>query len=138
MGRILAIDYGTKKTGLAVTDPMKIVASPMDTIPTYTLIDFLKNYLSKEAVECIVIGDPRRLNGEMSETTHLTNQFVNKLKKEIPEIKIVRMDERFTSKIAEKSVISMGLPKMKRQDKSLIDKVSATILLQDYMNTLAL
>ena len=81
MGRIMAIDYGSKKTGLAVTDPMKIIAGPLDTIPTHTLIDFIKNYLLKEMVECIVIGDPRRLNGEMSETTHLTNQFVNKLKK---------------------------------------------------------
>ena len=82
------------------------------------------------------IGDPRRLNGEMSETTHLTNQFVNKLKKEIPTLKIVRMDERFTSKIAEKSMLTMGLPKTKRQDKTIVDKVSATILLQDYMNSI--
>lgn len=137
MGRIMAIDYGSKRTGLAVTDPLKIVASPLDTISTHLLVDFLKSYIAKEEVESIVVGDPRRLNGEMSETTHLTNQFVNKLKKEIPTVKIVRMDERFTSKIAEKSVQTMGLPKMKRQDKSLIDKVSATIILQDYLNTIA-
>ena len=137
MGRIMAIDYGTKRTGLAVTDPLKIVAGPLETIATHMLVDFLKNYLAKEEVECMVIGDPRRLNGEMSETTHLTNQFVNKLKKEIPTLKIVRMDERFTSKIAEKSILTMGIPKMKRQDKSLIDKVSATIILQDYLKTLA-
>jgi putative Holliday junction resolvase len=88
MGRIMAIDYGSKRTGLAVTDPLKIVASPLDTIATHLLVDFLKNYIANEEVECIVIGDPRRLNGEMSETTHLTNQFVNKLKKEITAIKI--------------------------------------------------
>ncbi len=138
MGRILAIDYGTKKSGIAVTDPLRIVASPLDTIPTHILFEFLKKYITTEVVDSIVVGDPRRLNGEMSETTHLTNQFVNKLKKEIPLIKIVRIDERFTSKIAERTIAAMGLPKMKRQNKMLIDKVSATIILQDYLSTLTI
>jgi putative Holliday junction resolvase len=136
MARIMAIDFGSKRTGLAVTDPSQIIANALETVPTHQLFDYLKNYISKENVECIVVGDPRRLNNEMSETTHLTNQFVNKLKREIPGIPVKRLDERYTSVMAAKSLIESGQSRKTRQDKSVLDKISATILLQNYLSTL--
>jgi putative Holliday junction resolvase len=136
MARIMAIDYGSKRTGLAVTDPSQIIATALETVPTHQLFEYLKKYISKEIVECFVVGDPRRLNNEMSERTHLTNQFVNKLKREIPEIPVKRLDERFTSVMAAKSLIESGQSRKTRQDKSLLDKISATILLQNYLSTL--
>ncbi len=136
MARIMAIDFGSKRTGLAVTDPSQIIATALETVPTHQLFDYLKNYISKENVECIVVGDPRRLNNEMSETTHLTNQFVNKLKREIPGIPVKRLDERYTSVMAAKSLIESGQSRKTRQDKSVLDKISATILLQNYLSTL--
>ncbi len=136
MARIMAIDYGSKRTGLAVTDPSQIIATALETVPTHQLFEYLKKYISKEIVECFVVGDPRRLNNEMSETTHLTNQFVNKLKREIPEIPVKRLDERFTSVMAAKSLIESGQSRKTRQDKSVLDKISATILLQNYLSTL--
>lgn len=136
MARIMAIDFGSKRTGLAVTDPSQIIATALETVPTHQLFDYLKNYISKENVECIVVGDPRRLNNEMSETTHLTNQFVNKLKREIPGIPVKRLDERYTSVMAARSLIESGQSRKTRQDKSVLDKISATILLQNYLSTL--
>ena len=136
MARIMAIDYGSKRTGLAVTDPSQIIATALETVPTHQLFEYLKKYISKEIVECFVVGDPRRLNNEMSETTHLTNQFVNKLKREIPEIPVKRLDERFTSVMAAKSLIESCQSRKTRQDKSVLDKISATILLQNYLSTL--
>ena len=136
MARIMAIDFGSKRTGLAVTDPSQIIATALETVPTHQLFDYLKNYISKENVECFVVGDPRRLNNEMSETTHLTNQFVNKLKREIPGIPVKRIDERYTSIMAAKSLIESGQSRKTRQDKSVLDKISATILLQNYLSTL--
>lgn len=136
MARIMAIDYGSKRTGLAVTDPSQIIATALDTVPTHLLFEYLKKYISKEPVECFVVGDPRRLNNEMSETTHLTNQFVNKLKKEIPGIPVKRLDERYTSVMAAKSLIESGQSRKTRQDKAVLDQISATILLQNYLSTL--
>ncbi len=132
----MAIDYGSKRTGLAVTDPSQIIATALETVPTHKIFEYLKHYIAKEIVECFVVGDPRRLNNEMSETTHLTNQFVNKLKKEIPGIPVKRLDERFTSVMAAKSLIESGQSRKTRKDKSILDKISATILLQNYLTTL--
>lgn len=136
MARILAIDYGSKRTGIAVTDPEQIIASALDTVPTHQLFSYLKVYLAKEKVECILVGDPKTLKNEVSQTTQLVNQFVNKLKREIPGIPVKRMDERFTSIMAAKSLLESGQSKKTRRDKSILDQVSATILLQNYLSTL--
>lgn len=136
MARILAIDYGSKRTGIAVTDPEQIIASALDTVPTNQLFSYLKVYLAKENVECILVGDPKTLKNEVSQTTQLVNQFVNKLKREIPGIPVKRMDERFTSIMAAKSLLESGQSKKTRRDKSILDQVSATILLQNYLSTL--
>ncbi len=134
MSRLLAIDYGQKRTGIAVTDPLQIIASGLTTVATTELMSFLKDYLSKENVERIIIGDPKRLNDEPSSISELINSFVVKLSKEFPEIPIERMDERFTSKMAFQTMIDSGLKKKQRQNKALIDEIAATIILQDYMN----
>lgn len=134
MSRLLAIDYGQKRTGIAVTDPLQIIASGLTTVATTELMSFLKDYLSKENVERIIIGDPKRLNDEPSSISELINSFVVKLSKEFPEIPIERMDERFTSKMAFQTMIDSGLKKKQRQNKALIDQIAATIILQDYMN----
>jgi putative Holliday junction resolvase len=135
MPRILALDYGTKRTGLAVTDPLQIICSPLDTIPTATLMDFLSVYLAEEAVERIVIGEPRHADGA---PTHLM-PHIERLEKEIvarwPHVVLARMDERFTSKMAERIIAQSGYKKSKRQDKNLVDRVSASIILQYYMES---
>jgi putative Holliday junction resolvase len=136
MARILAIDYGSKRTGIAVTDPEQIIASALDTVPTHQLFSYLKTYLAKENVECILVGDPKTLMNEVSQTAQLVNQFVNKLKREIPGIQVKRMDERFTSVMAAKSLLESGQSRKTRRDKSILDQVSATILLQNYLSTL--
>lgn len=136
MARILAIDYGSKRTGIAVTDPEQIIATALETVPTHQLFSYLKTYLSKENVECILVGDPKTLKNEVSQTTQLVNQFVNKLKREIPGIPVKRMDERFTSLMAAKSLLESGQSRKTRRDKSILDQVSATILLQNYLSTL--
>lgn len=136
MGRIIALDYGTKRVGIATTDPMQIIASGLDTVHPNELITFLKNYMNTEDVECIVVGDPKRLNNEPAQAAKGADQLVQKLKKEFPAIRFDRMDERFTSKMAFGAMIDGGLKKKKRQDKALIDKVSATIILQSYMEQL--
>jgi len=136
MARILALDYGSKRTGIAVTDPTKTIATALNTVSTHVLVDFLQNYFQKEEVESIVVGDPRRLNNEASTTTHLTNQFVNKLKKIFPKMPIYRYDERFTSIMASKSLIESGQTKSTRRNKEIIDQVSATIILQNYLSSI--
>lgn len=136
MARIIALDYGSKRTGIAVTDPTKTIATALSTVSTHVLVDFLQNYFQKEEVESIIVGDPRRLNNEASTTTHLTNQFVNKLKKIFPEIPIYRYDERFTSIMAARSLIESGQTKSTRHDKGIIDQVSATIILQNYLSSI--
>ena len=133
MGRILAIDYGRKKTGLAVTDPLKIIATGLDTVPSHTLMDFLKNYLKKEKVELFVIGYPRRMSGELSESVKYIDPFIKKLKKTFPDIDLKLADERFTSKMAFQSMIDGGLKKEARKNKALVDKISATIILQSFL-----
>lgn len=134
MSRILAIDYGKKRTGLAVTDPMRIIASGLQTVETEKLFTFLKNYFSKEKVEIVIIGEPKQMDGTPSESTEMIEKFVTDFSKEFPFLKIERIDERFTSKMASRTLLDSGLKKKKRQDKALLDEVSATIMLQDYLN----
>lgn len=135
MARILSIDYGKKRTGLAVTDPLKIIAGGLTTVPTHELYQFLKDYLSREEVECIVIGEPRQMNGEPSENLQRVQQFVNHWKKNHPQIPIVFYDERFTSVLAHKAMLDSGMKKMARRNKAIVDEISATILLQNYMES---
>ena len=133
MGRILAIDYGRKKSGIAVTDPLQIIANGLTTIPTYTLFDFIVKYLTEENVEEIVIGYPKQTTGEDSESLKYITPFVNRLKKKFPSLPVKWVDERFTSKMAFQTMIDAGLKKMARRDKKLVDKISATIILQTYL-----
>ena len=133
MARILAIDYGNKRTGLAVTDPLRITANGLDTVPTHQLISYLENYLSKEQVDIIVIGLPRQMNGEDSETMRQIRPLKKKLELKFSNIELVYMDERFTSVLAHQAMIAGGLKKKDRQNKALVDKISATIILQSYL-----
>lgn len=135
MGRILALDFGTKRTGIAVTDEFQIIASGLTTIATKALIPFLKDYISKEQVECFVIGEPKQLNNEFSESEADIRVFLDKLMNSIPQIPIVRVDERFTSKMAFQTMIDSGLTKKQRRNKALIDEISATIILQSYLSS---
>ena len=135
MGRILAIDYGTKRVGLAVTDPLKMLANGLTTVHSKDVIDFLKDYVSKEDVECIVVGEPKHMNNEYSQAEVHIKPFVKKLKKEFPDIPIERYDERFTSKMAFQTMIDGGLKKKARRDKALVDKISATLILQSYLES---
>lgn len=132
--RVLAIDYGEKRTGIAVTDEMQIIASGLTTIASGTALEFLKNYFEKEKVEKVLIGDPKQMNGEPSQSAQLINTFVQKFTAQFPAIPVERTDERFTSKMAFQTMIDSGLKKKHRQDKALIDEISATIMLQDYLS----
>ncbi len=134
MPRILAIDYGQKRTGIAVTDDFKIIASGLTTIDSQTTIDFLKNYFEKEKVEKVLLGKPIQMNGEPSQSTKIIEQFVAKFTNTFPEMPLERVDERFTSKMAFQTMIDSGLKKKQRQNKALIDEISATIMLQDYLS----
>lgn len=133
MGRILAIDYGRKRTGLAVTDPLQMIANGLETIPSHTVIDYLKKYFEKEQVDEVVVGLPKQLNNQPSESVTYVNDFIKRFKKAFPERALQLVDERFTSKMAFQAMIDGGLKKEQRKDKALIDKVSATIILQSYM-----
>jgi putative Holliday junction resolvase len=133
MPRILAIDYGQKRTGIAVTDELQIIASGLTTIPSATAIDFLKDYFSKEKVEAVLIGEPKQMNGQPSESASIIKGFVTHFTNHFPDIKVIRVDERFTSKMAFQSMIDNGMSKKQRQNKALIDEISATIMLQDYL-----
>lgn len=133
MGRILAIDFGTKRTGIAVTDPLKIIANGLKTVETKELIAFLQNYLKTESVERIVVGEPKTVQNEDSAIAPKVNEFVKKITALFPSVPVDRMDERFTSKIAQQTMLAGGLKKKDRQNKATVDMVSATILLQDYM-----
>ena len=135
MPRILAIDYGQKRTGIAVTDEMQIIASGLTTIPSETAIAFLKDYFGNEKVERVLIGEPKQMNGEPSESTEIIEKFVVLFTNAFPEMKIERVDERFTSKMAFQTMIDSGLKKKQRQNKALIDEISATIMLQDYLSS---
>ena len=133
MPRILAIDYGMKRTGVAVTDELQIIASGLTTIPSETAIAFLKDYLLKEKVIKVLIGEPKQMNGLPSQSTEIIEKFVTKFKTTFPDMELERSDERFTSKMAFQTMIDSGMSKKKRQDKGLIDEISATIMLQDYL-----
>ena len=133
MPRILAIDYGVKRTGIAVTDDFQIIASGLTTIPSETAIDFLKDYFAKENVFKVIIGEPKQMNGQPSESAEIIEKFVQKFKVSFPEIKVERVDERFTSKMAFQTMIDSGLKKKQRQNKALVDEIAATIMLQDYL-----
>lgn len=134
MARILSIDYGIKRTGLAVTDDFQIIASGLTTIPSAELLSFLKTYFSKENVEKVIIGEPKQMNGLPSESAGIIEKFIIQFQAEFPEMKMERIDERFTSKMAFQTMIDSGLKKKQRQNKGLIDEIAATILLQDYLN----
>lgn len=136
MGRILSIDFGKKRTGIAVTDPLQIIANGLVTVATSELLDFLKTYVAQEDVERIVIGRPLQLNGRPSENLARVGQFVSTWRKTMPTIPIEYYDERFTSVIAQQTIIAGGIKKKtRREDKGLVDEVSATIILQDYMRS---
>ncbi|UII33531.1 Holliday junction resolvase RuvX [Fulvivirga ulvae] len=134
MGRILGIDYGLKRTGIATTDPMKIIASPLTTVPTKEIFDFLTDYCSKEPVERFVIGMPKNLRNEDTHATAAVTKFINKLKKLFPDVGINEVDERFTSKIAFSAMVEGGMKKKDRRNKANIDKVSAAVILQSYLD----
>ena len=135
MARILSIDYGKKRTGLAVTDPLQIIAGGLGTVSTSELFDWLKAYLAKEPVERIVIGEPRQPNGQPSENLGRVQQFVARWRKAVPAVPIEYYDERFTSVLAHQAMLDGGLKKKARQDKGLVDEISATIILQDYLES---
>lgn len=135
MGRILAIDYGRKRCGIAVTDPLKIIANGLETVATHRLMEFLKGYISREGVELIVIGQPTQLNGEPSESMRYIIPFINRLRKEMPEMPIEMVDERFTSTIAHQAMIDGGMKKSDRRDKARVDTIAASIILNDYLES---
>jgi len=135
MGRIMAIDYGRKRTGLAVTDPLQIISTALSTVESKLVIPYLKNYIQKEEVEIFVIGMPKTLSNEDSENAKYVRLFVEKLKKEIPTIPIAFADERFTSSIAKQAMIDGGMKKKDRREKGNVDKISATLILQTYMES---
>ena len=133
MSRILGVDFGKRRVGLAVTDPLQIIASPMITVQFREAINYIYKYCTTEDVEAIVIGQPRRMSGELSDLEQDILKFIIKLQRRLPDMKIARYDERFTSKIAARSLIESGVKKSKRRDKSLLDSTSASLILQDYL-----
>lgn len=133
MARILSIDYGRKRAGLAVTDPGQIIATRLTTIPTHTIWEYLSKYFQKEKVETVVVGYPLQMNNEASDSVRYINPFLKKFQVQFPEIKLEIFDERFTSKMAFQTMIDGGLKKQRRQDKALVDGISATIILQNYL-----
>ena len=136
MGRILAIDYGKKRTGLAVTDPLRITANPLLTIETKDLINWLKTYFEKEKVDVVVIGHPTQMNGQESESMNYIRPFIANYRKLFPTIPIQMYDERFTSVIAHQAMIAGGMKKKDRQDKAIVDKIAACIILERYLDSL--
>lgn len=135
MARILAIDYGKKRTGIAVTDTLQIIANGLTTVETHKLYDFLVNYMKKENVERIVIGLPKQMNNELSENMKNIEPFVNRMRKNFPDLPLEYVDERFTSVLAQRAIIEAGIKKKDRQNKALVDEVSATIILQTYLES---
>lgn len=133
MARILAIDYGKKRTGIAITDELQIIASGLTTVDTKSIFSFLTEYLAKENVELFLVGEPKQMDNTASESESLITPFVEKLQKTFPKIPVKRIDERFTSKMAFQTMIDSGLKRKKRQNKALVDEISATIILQSYL-----
>ena len=134
MGKALGIDYGTKRTGIAITDAMQIIASGLTTVATHSLDAFIADIVLKENIECFVVGDPKNLDGTNTDSTAHVNGFTKRLQKLYPTILLHQIDERFTSKIAKRSILESGLTKKARQNKALVDEVSATIILQNYLD----
>ena len=134
MVKTIGIDYGKKRVGIAISDSLQIIATGLDTISTKQIFVYLTDLLKKENVDCFVVGDPINLDGKLTDSTISTNEFIQKLARQYPSILIKRIDERFTSKIAKKTIIFSGVGKMRRKDKALVDKVSATIILQNYLD----
>ncbi len=135
MGRLLSIDFGRKRCGIAVTDPLRIVANGLTTVATASLIDFVKGYIAREEVDRIIVGHPTTLRGEPSESMRYLTPVINRLKKEIAPMEVVFYDERFTSALAHRAMIDGGMKKMDRRDKAIVDEISATILLNDYLQS---
>ena len=135
MSRIIAIDYGRKRTGIAVSDTLQMIANGLTTVPTHQLLQFLLDYVAKEPVERILVGFPKQMNNELSENMIHIEAFVKHLKRIIPTIPVVFSDERFTSVLAHRAMLEGGLKKKKRQDKGLVDEISAVIILQDYLES---
>lgn len=136
MPRIMGIDYGTKRTGIAVTDPLQIIASGLTTIPTPEVFEFLAKYFREEEVEKVVVGEPLHPDGQPAQIAHLVKGFVNKLKKQFPDIEVVTHDERFTSEAAKSILLQSGIGKKKRRDKALVDQISAGLILEDYLKSI--
>jgi putative holliday junction resolvase len=134
MARILSIDYGIKRSGIAITDEMQMIASGLTTIATIDIFNFLKNYFETEKVETVIIGEPKQMNGQPSESAVFINEFINNFGVQFPDMPLVKVDERFTSKMAFQTMIDSGLKKNQRKNKALIDEIAATIILQDYLN----
>ncbi len=134
MGRILAIDYGSKRVGIAVTDPLKIIATGLTTVHSKDIIEYLKNYFKTAEVEKVIVGEPKNLDNTASQVAPMVEAFINALKKNFPNMPIDRIDERFTSKMAKQAILQSGLKKKDRRNKSLVDEVSATLILQSFMN----
>jgi len=133
MGRYLAVDYGTKRTGVAVTDPLKIIANPLDTVPTHELMNYLSDYIKKEQVEKLIVGKPVRMDNTASESMRYVQQFANAFKRRFPDVAVEWMDERFTSRLAADAMVSGGMKKSERRNKAHVDKISAVIILQSYL-----
>jgi putative Holliday junction resolvase len=133
MARLLCIDYGLKRTGIAVSDPLQIIATGLTTVPSHELINFLKNYFKEEAVELIIIGEPKNLDDSDTHATPLVRQIIKRLEKEFPMLPIKKVDERYTSKMAKQAMIDMGMKKKDRRNKGTVDEIAATIMLQEYM-----
>ena len=135
MGRILAIDYGRNRTGIAVSDPLQLIANGLTTVPTHQLLTYILDYVAHEQVERILVGLPKQMNNEASESMKYIEPFVRSLKKKLPEMPIEYVDERFTSVLAHHAMLEGGLKKKDRQDKALVDEISATIILRDYLES---
>ncbi|MBE6287468.1 MAG: Holliday junction resolvase RuvX [Mediterranea massiliensis] len=135
MGRVLAIDYGKKRTGIAVTDTLQLIANGLTTVPTHQLLQFVLDYVSKETVDCIIVGLPKQMNNEPSENMKNIEPFVRSLRKRLPTMSIEYVDERFTSVMAHRTMLEAGLKKKDRQNKALVDEISATIILQTYLES---
>lgn len=135
MGRVLALDYGTKRTGVAVSDPLRIIASPLETVATASLIGYLRQYVAANPVDTIVLGKPLQMNGKPSESFRYIEPFAARLRREFPDIEVTFYDERFTSVLAHKAMIDGGLKRMERRDKAMVDKISAAIILRDWIES---
>lgn len=135
MGRLLAIDFGRRRCGIAVTDPLRLVANPLDTVETARLVEFVQGYLAREAVDAVIVGEPTQMNGQPSESMRYLTPAINRLRKLIAPVPIIFYDERFTSVLAHRAMLDGGMKKMDRRDKAVVDRISASIILNDYLNS---